>query len=105
MDRFSWKLNAIFPWTKATKIVLGYVAERPDFFYNTVSTRSRIVDPEILTAIGKEAPHFGVLGGRGRDLIIGEITDPTNSKRKIPIISSIKTWKTFEKERAKALKK
>ncbi len=105
MDRFTWKGNSIFPWTKAAVIVLGYIDERPDFFYDTVSPRTRIVDPEILTAIGKEAPNFGVLGGRGRDLIIGEIQDPANTTRKIPLITSIPTWKTFEKERNKFLKK
>ncbi|OLS12482.1 MAG: hypothetical protein RBG13Loki_3903 [Promethearchaeota archaeon CR_4] len=104
MDRFTWKQNVIFPWTKASIIVLGYIAERPSFFYDSVSARTCIEDPEILAAIGKEAPYFGVLGGRGRDLIIGEITDPINTSRKIPIISSIKTWKSFEKERAKLIK-
>ncbi len=105
MDRFTWKGNVIFPWAKASVIVLGYLKERPDFFYDTVSPRSRIADPEILTAIGKEAPNFGVLGGRGRDLIIGEIRDPANDNRKIPIIASIPIWKTFEKQRAKVVKR
>jgi hypothetical protein len=104
MDRFIWKGNAIFPWTKAVIIVLGFSEERPDFFYDTVSSRTRIVDPELLEAIGKEVPHFGVLGGRGRDLIIGEIKDPANPKRKIPIIASIAVWKKYEKERTKAMK-
>ncbi len=105
MDRFTWKGNVIFPWTKASVIVLGYIDERPDFFYDTVSPRTRITDPEILSAIGKETPHFGVLGGRGRDLIIGEIRDPANNNRKIPIIASIPIWKVFEKARAKIVKK
>ncbi len=105
MDRFTWKRNAIFPWTKAAVIVLGYIEERPDFFYDSVSPHTRVTDPEILTAVGKEAGHFGVLGGRGRDLIIGEIRDPANQNRKIPIIASIAVWKVFEKEKMKALKK
>ncbi len=105
MDRFTWKGNAIFPWTKATVIVLGYIDDRPDFFYDTVSPRTRIVDPEILQAIGQEAPHFGVIGGRGRELIIGEIKDPANPNRRIPIIASIAVWKTFEREKTKYLKK
>ncbi len=104
MDRFTWKGNSIFPWTKATVIVLGYIEDRPDFFYDAVSPRTRIVDPEILTAIGNEVPRFGVLGGRGRDLIIGEIQDPANNQRRIPIIASIPTWKTFENARAKLVK-
>ncbi len=105
MDRFTWKGNVIFPWTKATVIVLGYIEEQPDFFYDSVSPRTRITDPEILTAIGEETPHFGVLGGRGRDLIIGEIKDPANGDRKIPIIASIPIWKIFEKQRAKVVKR
>ena len=104
MDRFLWKGNTIFSWTKASIIILGYIEERPDFFYDTVSSRTRIADPEILEAIGKEAPHFGVLGGRGRDLIVGEIKDPANPRRKIPIIASIAVWKKYETERIKVLK-
>ncbi len=105
MDRFAWKGNVIFPWTKANIIVLGYVDERPDFFYDTVSLRTRVTDPEILSAIGKEVPHFGVIGGRGRDLILGEIKDPANPNRKIAIISSIMAWRSFEKDRSKLFKK
>ena len=103
MDRFIWKKNAIFPWTKATVIVLGYVGERPDFFYDMISPETRVKDPEILSAIGKESPNFGVLGGRGRDLIIGELKDPVNSDHKIPIVTSLPIWKNFEKIRLKLL--
>lgn len=99
MDRFIWKKNATFPWAKARVIVLGFLKDEPSFFYDSISPHNKVLDPEILQSIGKQAAGFGVLGGRGRELIIGEIRDPANSKRKILIIASIENWKRFDAEK------
>jgi hypothetical protein len=104
MDRFAWKKNAIFPWTKASVIVLGFLKDEPMFFYDQVNPHNRVSDPEILREIGKQAAHFGVLGGRGRDLIIGEIQDPANPQRKILVVSTMANWKRFEAEKKQAVK-
>jgi len=104
MDRFNWKKNAIFPWAKAAVIVLGFLKDEPAFFYNAISPHNRVTDPEILQEIGKVTPHFGVLGGRGRDLIIGEIRDPAEQSRKILIIASMANWKRFEAVRKREIK-
>jgi len=56
----------------------------------------KIMDPKIISAIGKKIKELTIVGARGNSVILGEIDIPLRSQTKsLILMSTLKDWKDW----------
>ena len=115
--RFKWKPNPwMIPenikeiWLYSSNGVLSFELElNPDVdisSHKIIHARNsrhpesnnfiKIMDPKIISAIGKKIKELTIVGARGNSVILGEIDIPLRSQTKsLILMSTLKDWKDW----------
>ncbi|MHA1820208.1 MAG: hypothetical protein ACTSU2_07480 [Promethearchaeota archaeon] len=104
--RFKWKNIVSIP--KEIKFIYMTYNEEPEFFIRekideldkNVDAMRNILNKNILNKLIKESSKFKVIGARGRNVIVGEVSlKEFGIKNNVLILCSLSDWRKFSKAR------
>ena len=107
--RFRWKRmitkppenvkQLVMKWSKEENVPKYYFEKQFEGFEDAAVSLDEIVNIKILEKISKTQPNFKVIGARGRNIIIGEIslTEFGIPNEKLLILSSLADWREFSR--------
>ncbi len=107
--RFRWKemitkppenvKQLVMKWSKEDNEAKYYFEKEYEGYEDAAVSLYEIVNIKILEKISKTEPNYKVIGSRGRNIIIGEISlkEFGIPKEKLLILSSLADWREFSR--------